>query len=72
MKASNLYFVSVLIFPMQGVFYLSSTILLGTQHNGLIFAAYNGEYVEINGGIPLTGLTWQTYNVSTSPYRSIH
>lgn len=51
---------------MQGTYYLSSTINLGPDNSGLTFSAYNGEAVEINGGIPLT-TKWVPYNTSIYP-----
>lgn len=49
----------------SGTFYLHETVVLDAAHDSqLTIAAYNGEAVEVSGGVPITGLQWKPYNVT--------
>lgn len=55
----------VTLYLRQGIFYLNETIKLNPADNFLTISNYQGEYVEINGGVPIQP-NWKAYNVSNT------
>jgi hypothetical protein len=55
-----------------GTHYLSSTVVLTAADSGLNIQAFPGEEAWISGGVPLSGLTWKPFNVTSNPVWSMY
>ena len=49
-----------------GTYFLTATIVLDAADSGLTIQSFPGEEAWISGGVPLSGLTWSPYNVSST------